>query len=203
MLLYGHEDSGHAYKVRLFLLMAQAAHEYQRIDLSQSRDERPSAFQAMSKFGEVPVLVDGEQVLCQSNAILMYLAQKTGQFGGAEGEWQAVVEWLCWETNRINFSLPNLRFAKRWVPQPEPVMAFLRQRALADLATLDAHLAQQAFLVPSGFSIADISCASYLHWADEAGLDLQPFPHVRRWLSDMGRLPLWQHPYPAQQAPRP
>ncbi len=180
--------------------MAQVAHEYQRIDLSQPRTERPAAFQAVSKFGEVPVLVTDDQVLCQSNAILMYLAQKTGQFSGAKGEWQAVVEWLCWESNRINFSLPNLRFSKRWVQQPEPVMAFLSQRAQADLSTLDAHLAHQAFLVPSGFSIADISCSGYLHWADEAGLSLQPFPHVRRWLSDISELPLWQHPYQAQQA---
>jgi glutathione S-transferase len=201
MLLYGHEDSGHAYKVRLFLLMAQVDHRYQRIDLSLPRAERPAAFQTASQFGEVPVLVDGGQVLCQSNAILMHLAQKTGLFAGAEGEWQRVVEWLCWETNRINFSLPNLRFARRWVPQPEPVITFLTQRALADLSTLNHHLANQAFLVPSGFSVADISCASYLHWIDEAGLDAQPFPHVRRWLSDMRQLPHWQHPYLAQQAP--
>ncbi|QCB44953.1 glutathione S-transferase family protein [Hydrogenophaga sp. PAMC20947] len=200
MLLYGHEDSGHAYKVRLFLLMAQVAHEYQRIDLSQPRAERPVAFQAVSKFGEVPVLMNGEQVLCQSNAILMHLAQKTGQFSGAEGEWQTIVEWLFWEPNRINFAVPNLRFAKRWAPQPEPVIDYLTQRALADLATLDRHLASQTYLLPSGFSIADISCASYLHWADEAGLDLQPFLHVRRWLSDMSQLPHWQHPYLAQQA---
>ncbi len=200
MLLYGHEDSGHAYKVRLFLLMAQQEHQYQRIDLSLPRAERPKPFQAVSQFGEVPVLVDGKQVLCQSNAILMYLAQKTGQFAGAEGEWQRILEWLSWETNRINFSLPNLRFAKRWAPQPEPVIAFLTQRALLDLATLDQHLADQAYLLPSGFTIADISCASYLHWVDETGLDIQPFSHVRRWLSDMCQLPLWQHPSTAQQA---
>jgi glutathione S-transferase len=201
MLLYGHQDSGHAYKVRLFLLMAQVDHQYQWIDLRLPRAERPVAFQAVSKFGEVPVLVDGEQVLCQSNAILMYLAQKTGQFGGAEGEWQAVVEWLCWEANRINVGVPNLRFAKRWVPQPAPVITYLTQRALADLSTLDRHLANQAFLLPSGFSIADISCASYLYWLDEAGLVAQPYPHVRRWLSDMSHLPHWQPPYLAQQAP--
>ncbi len=201
MLLYGHHDSGHAYKVRLLLLMAQVEHRYEWIDLSLPRDQRPAAFQAASRYGEVPVLVDGDRHLCQSNAILMHLAQKTGRCAGTPQEWQTVLEWLCWETNRINFGVPNLRFARRWVAQPPAVIDFLSNRAKADLHTLDKHLASHAFLLPSGFSIADISCSSYLYWLDEAGLDAQPYPHVRRWLSDISKLPHWQHPYQAQQAP--
>jgi glutathione S-transferase len=84
MLLYGSTDSGHSYKIRLFLLLTATKHHYQWIDLSLARQQRPAAFIAASPFGEVPILVDQGRVLCQSNAILSYLAQQSGQFTGGK-----------------------------------------------------------------------------------------------------------------------
>lgn len=118
MLLYGSTDSGHSYKVRSFLLLAGVPHTYRWIELATPRAERPPDFVAASKFGEVPVLVDDGRPLCQSNAILIHLAQKTDRFCGEAAEWQSVLEGLSWETNRIGFSVPNLRFALRWAKQP-------------------------------------------------------------------------------------
>jgi glutathione S-transferase len=201
MLLYGHHDSGHAFKVMSFLLMAQVEHRYEWIDISRPRLERPAAFVQASAYGEVPVLWDEGRAWCQSNAILIHLAQKTGQFCGHPDEWTRIMEWLFWEPNRINFSIPNLRFARRFAAQPQPVLDYLTQRAKTDLQTLDAHLAQQAFLLPSGCTIADLSCSSYLYWLDESGIDPTPYPHVLRWLRELSLLPYWQPAYQALQAP--
>lgn len=201
MLLYGHHDSGHAYKVRLFLLMAGVPHHYDWVDLNLPRHARSTEFQQASAYGEVPVLVDEGRAWCQSNAILIHLAQKTQRLCGEAGEWPRLMEWLFWEPNRINFSVPNLRFAHRYVPQPPEVLAYLAARAQADLTTLDAHLSEQGFLLPSGFTIADISCASYLFWAEEARIDLTPFPHVRRWLHDIRQQPGWLPAYQALKKP--
>ena len=200
MLLYGSTDSGHSYKVRLFLLLAGVPHRYEWVDLAMRREDRPENFRAASRFGEVPVLVDGDRVFCQSNAILMQLARETGRLAGAQGEWQDVVEWLSWEANRVGFSVPNLRFARRWAPQPPQVLAYLNNRAATDLATLDSFLAQRRFLVGSGPSIADLSCSAYLYWLDEAGLSLAPIPNVARWLDDLRALPSWRHPDEAMRA---
>jgi glutathione S-transferase len=201
VLLYGHHDSGHAYKVRLFLLMAGLPHHYEWVDLNLPRHARSTDFQQASAYGEVPVLVDEGRAWCQSNAILIHLAQKTQRLCGEAGEWPRLMEWLFWEPNRINFSVPNLRFAHRYVPQPPEVLAYLAARAQADLTTLDAHLSQQGFLLPSGFTIADISCASYLFWAEEARIDLTPFPHVRRWLDHIRQQPGWLPAYQALKKP--
>lgn len=200
MLLYGSTDSGHSFKVRSFLLQAGLPHEYRWIDLGLPRPERPADFVAASKFGEVPVLVDEGRALCQSNAILIHLAQKTGQFCGAPSEWPSVLEWLSWETNRIGFSVPNLRFALGWVAQPPDVLAYLRGRAIADLQTLDRLLSASAFLLPSGPTIADLSCSAYLFWLSQAGLSDAEYPNVRRWLQALRGLPRWTHP---DQALRP
>lgn len=174
--------------------MSGTSHKYQWIDLSTPRPERPSEFVATSKFGEVPVLIDQGHVLCQSNAILMHLAQRTKRFCGDAGEWQSVLEWLFWETNRIGFSVPNLRFSLLWAPQPPQVLAYLRSRAVADLHTLDRALSSTEFLLRSGPTIADISCSAYLFWLSQSGIPVAEFPSVQRWLSSLRALPGWVHP---------
>jgi glutathione S-transferase len=200
MLLYGCTDSGHSYKVRSFLLLTGTAHDYQWIDLSVARARRPPEFVAASKFGEVPVLVEDGVAMCQSNVILAHLARRGARFCGDGAAWHSVLEWLSWETNRIGFSVPNLRFALLWSAQPEPVMAYLRQRALADLATLEAALADTDFLLPCGPTIADISCSAYLFWLHQIGIEEDAFPNIQRWLNRLRALPGWLHPDAALQA---
>lgn len=180
--------------------MSDTAHQYRWIDLALPRSERPADFIAVSKFGEVPVLLDGDRTLCQSNAILIYLAQKTKKFCGTETEWQSVLEWLSWETNRIGFSVPNLRFALHWSAQAPDVLVYLRNRVVADLEALDATLACSSFLLPSGPSIADISCSAYLFWLSDIGIDEAQYPHLQKWLAAMRALPGWVHPDEAMKA---
>lgn len=199
MLLYGSTDSGHSFKVRSYLLIAGIAHDYRWIDLGLPRADRPADFVAASRFGEVPVLVDEGKALCQSNAILVHLATKTQRLAGRPQEWQSVLEWLAWEANRVGFSVPNLRFALRWAKQPPQVLAYLRSRAEADLRTLDDFLSSSEFLLPSGPTVADISCSAYVFWLPQAGLSDAGYPNVRRWLSALRGLPGWRHPDEALQ----
>lgn len=199
MLLYGNTDSGHSFKVRSLLLLANLPHRYRWIDLDAPRSERLGAFVAASKFGEVPVLIDEGRALCQSNALLIYLAQKFKVFCGQPSEWQSVMEWLSWEANRVGFSVSNLRFALGWVKQPPEVLSYLRSRAVADLNTLDGVLVSSEFLLPSGPTIADISCSGYLFWLDQAGLSEADFPNVQRWLLAIRQLPGWLPPEEALQ----
>ena len=194
MHLFGSTDSGHSYKVRSFLLLSGTSHTYQWIDLSITRADRPTAFSTASKFGEVPVLIDDGQALCQSNAILVYLAQQTRCFGGDNSEWQSVLEWLSWEANRIGFSIPNLRHSLLWVRQSPDVTAYLRKRAIADLDVLDSSLTSTEFLLPSGPTIADISCSAYLFWLSQLGIFEDEYPNIQRWLSAIRALPHWAHP---------
>lgn len=194
MKLFGSSDSGHSYKVRSFLLLSGTPHSYHWIDLGTPRAERPAEFVAASRFGEVPVLVDDGIALCQSNAILLHLAQKTTVLCGDSSEKQAVLEWLSWEANRIGFSVPNLRFALLWAAQPPDVITYLRKRAVADLHTLNSTLALTEFLLPSGPTIADISCSAYLFWLAQISIAEAEFPHIQRWLSSIRALPRWAHP---------
>ncbi len=202
MHLFGSTDSGHSFKVKSYLQLSGIAHGYEWIDLSTPRSSRPAHFQAASKFGEVPVLVDGGHTMCQSNAILLYLAGKTGKFTGSAQERQHVLEWLCWEANRIGFSVPNLRYAMRWAKQPPDVLRYSRSRAITDLSTLNASLGASEYLLPSGPTIADISCSAYLHWLEQTEVSISEYPNLERWLRSLRELPGWEHPNVALQAAR-
>ncbi|NJM83780.1 MAG: glutathione S-transferase family protein [Tabrizicola sp.] len=197
LILYGNRESGHSYKVRLMLALTHTPHEYRPVDIQLPRDRRPADFQQVSKYGEVPVLVDRGQAYVQSNAILLHLAQRTLKFHGRDAvDHDQVREWLFWEANRIGTSVPNLRFALRWVPDTRPeVLDWLRARAVADLDRMNGEFAAHKFLLADIPTVADISCCGYLFWADQAGLDLAPWPNVQRWLADISALPGWKAPY--------
>lgn len=197
LILYGNRESGHSYKVRLALTLMQAPHEYRPVDISLPREQRPVEFRRVSKFGEVPVLVDRGQVYVQSDAILLHLAQREHKLYGRDAlDHDQVREWLFWEANRIGLSVPNLRYALRWLPDTKKdVLDWLRQRALADLGRLNDEFSGRKFLLGDFPTVADVACCGYLYWLDQAGLDRDAWPNVSRWLSDISALPGWQHPY--------
>lgn len=197
LLLYGNHASGHSYKVRLFLTLADLPHRYVWIDLDLPRSDRPEEFRRASQFGEVPVLVRDGVAQAQSNAILLTLARATGRFGPPPGSsWEQLTTWLFWEANRIGFSMSNLRWLKRFEADPIPgAIAWVEARALADLERLDQELSRRPFLAGEVPSIADLSACAYVFLAPESGLDLARWPAVNAWLGRIRGLPRWQEQY--------
>jgi glutathione S-transferase len=197
LILYGNRESGHSYKVRLALTLMHVPHDYRRVDISLPREQRPAEFLAVSKFGEVPVLIDRSQVYVQSDAILLHLAQRELKLHGRDAvDHDQVREWLFWEANRIGISVPNLRFAMKFVPDTKPeVLDWLRARAYADLGRLNDEFSHRKFLLGDFATVADIACCGYLYWLDQAGLDRNRWPAVSRWLDDISALPGWKAPY--------
>jgi glutathione S-transferase len=192
--LFGNRLSGHSYKVRLALVLGDVSHEYRHVSLSLPRAEREADFRAASRWDEVPALVVDGEPMVQSNAILQWLAESEGVLAGQPGERQAIREWLSWEANRIGFSLPNLRYARKFAPLDPGAEAWLEARTRRDLDVLDAHLAKQDYLLPGGLTIADLSASAYLWLIDEAGLTLDAWPYVAAWLARIAAQPGWEHP---------
>lgn len=190
MKLYGSDQSGHSYKIRLFLTLAQIDHEYIWVDLAKARKDRPADFMAASKHGEVPVLIDGENIICQSNTILQHLADKFNLYNGN----YEVSEWLSWEANRIGFSLPNYRFARIWQKPPQEIMDYLLSRLKFDLKLLNKHLADKNYLVGDSLTIADLSNVAYMYWLDDVGIEVCDYPHLENWINHITALPHYQTP---------
>ena len=197
MKLYGHPDSGHALKVKFYLDWLDADYEYQWIDIFADPSTRPVEFLTASKFAEVPTLIDDGQRYIQSNAILVYLADKFGQFSDNEQR-QRCLEWLVWEANKIGMCLPQLR-AHEKLSSSYPSFTltsgardWLLARYQHDVNVLDRELAEQAFILGDILSIADFSLAGYLLLAEEAGVEVPA--NVVRWLGRLREQRGWQDP---------
>ncbi len=195
-LLYGHRQSGHSYKVRLALSLAQVPHRYEEIDIFTARDARPEPFRSLAKYGEVPLLLHDGRALMQSNAILCHLAEYLQAYGGeSSARMDRVREWLFWEANRIGFSLPHLRFGRKFAPTDYPAgtLEWMAQRFDVDIARLDLELSDgRRFILDDAPSVADFSLCRYMFWSEQAQLS---FPmHVSSWLERISTLPGWRHP---------
>jgi glutathione S-transferase len=195
-VFYGNRESGHSYKVKLALALLGIDHEYRHIDLRIDRPDRPADFRAVGRFGEVPVLVVEGNAVVQSNAILIHLMRSTARLTGDEGL-DRIVEWLFWEANRIGFSLPNLRLARRFGGNASPdVVDWLEQRVRIDLDRLDEEFGSgKPFLTGINVSIADLSCCGYLFWAEQAGIEVASWRNVEAWLGRISALDGWRAPY--------
>jgi glutathione S-transferase len=196
-LLYGNRESGHSYKVALFLSLAGLPFDYRPIDIHMPREQRAADFREAARYGEVPTLMIDGTAWVQSDAILLGLIERTGRFdGGTPVARQRVREWLFWEANRLGFSFPHIRFEHRFGTGMAPeVMAWLRTRCEADLATLDAALRDQPFLLGSSPTAADIACCGYLYWAEQGKVDLADYPAIAQWLARIAALPGYKPPY--------
>ena len=194
-VLYGHHLSGHSYKVALLLSLSQTEYEFRHVDISLPRAERSDDFQAVSQYGEVPVLIDDGHAINQSNAILLHIAEQTPNANLIGNDRISSLEWLFWEANRIGFSVSNLRLYLRFKHQPEAdEITFLQSRAQDDLERLQKELSNKPFLTGETYSIADVSCCGYLYWLAEAGLDISNWPNIQDWLNRISQLPGWFHP---------
>jgi len=194
-VLYGHYESGNVYKVALMLALCGQDFQFRQVDIFAGESRKPP-FLELNHFGEVPFLHHGARRLAQSAAILQYLAETQDRFGAVdEAQRWAITEWLFWENHRLLPGLALTRFLVRFTPDADPaVVAFSRKRAEAALGHLEGVLAQQPYLTGSLPTIADIGCAAYAWFIDQAGLDPARWPAVANWLTRLEALPGWQHP---------
>lgn len=196
--LYGFGESGNAYKVALMLQLTSTPWDLHFVDFFKGEARSP-AFLKLNEMGEVPVLVDGDEVLTQSGMILDHLAEKTGRFGGATAaETREVWRWILWDNHKLSTQIGTARFLANFLPEdkrPAGVVPFLQGRLKAAYKVLDAHLAGRDWIVGSGPTIADFSCCSYLYYPEPFGFDRAEWPNINRWLDRIAALPGWAHPY--------
>jgi glutathione S-transferase len=204
-ILYCHPDSGFSYKVALALSLLGIEFEQRHIAIWKPREERSQEFRAVSAHGEVPVVLIDGHILCQSNAILDYLARREHRFDGRNQAEQLLVrEWLSWEANRISLNVSHARFGRRWGHYHPEVLAWYDRRSRADLDRMQQRFALSPFVAGEIPTIADIACCGYLFftgeidegksWAAAAGIDLARWPHVNDWLHRMAALPGFRAP---------
>jgi glutathione S-transferase len=187
--LYYTPLSGHCHRVQLFAGLIGADIELIPVDLA-SGEHRSAAFLKLNPFGQVPVLVDGDVVISDSNAILVYLATvmgKTEWLPTAAGELAAVQKWLSVAAGEIMYGPCAARLITVFGAafNAEEVIA----RSHRVLKLIDAQLAGQTWIALDHVSLADVALYSYIARAPEGGVDLSDYANVHAWLARIEALP--------------
>lgn len=197
MKLYSYEESGNSYKVRLLLALLGREVEIVNVDLMQDEQHQPP-YLAINPRGEVPALVDGDLVLRDSAAILVYLAGRDGGgwWSGVPAEQAAITEWLAFAASWVQYGVFTARAlvafgipANGLPPDMHQGLDAARIRGRRSLEILDAHLAERAWLACSRPTIADIAVFPYIALAPMGGIALTPYPAVLAWIARIRALP--------------
>jgi glutathione S-transferase len=212
--LHAFAQSGNTYKVALLLQALRqpwTAIHLPFEDFAKGVQRSDAWRQDVNPMGEIPVLEVGDKKLTQSAAIMLFLSNQHGAYGGqTEDERQEVLRWMFFDNHKFTSYLATLRFLKSFggtAPDPA-VMKFLAGRVDGAFGIVEKHLSNREYIVGSQPSIADMSLCGYLYYpADESGYDIgKSYPAMARWLDRLKQLPGWKPPYemlPGQQiAPR-
>jgi GST-like protein len=185
--------------------------DYNVIPINIGKDEQFSPeFLAVSPNNKIPAIRDHDTglALMESGAILMYLAEKTGQFWPQdfEGKWRTV-EWLMWQMGGPG---PFLGQVHHFVKFNPGVSEYAEQRYLTEgkrlYGVLDRRLADREF-VADVYTIADMAIFPWIARFDYQTIDLDDYPNVKRWYLTIAERPAVKRGYavpnPESEVPMP
>lgn len=186
--LYGTPLSGHVHRVALLLRMLDLPYEFIEAGAEVRQSEQ---FRRLNPFGQIPVLVDGAQVLADSNAILVYLVKcyAPGSHWLPESPFAAaqVQEWLSKAAGEVRYGPASSRLIAQF-SAPEDYQSALAVAARF-LPQMEQHLTDREFLATDNATVADLACYSYVAVAPEGGIALTPYPAIQRWVALIAALP--------------
>lgn len=189
MKLYDLELSGNCYKVRLFAALARLPLEIVAVDFLGGEHKRPPLID-LNPWGEIPILEDGDVVLRDSHAILVYLAARYGDDNwlprdpAGMGE---VMQWLSTSANEIQNGPGAARLVDKFGYAIDKADTLKRSARILPL--IDQHLAGRRWLALERPTIADCAVMPYVALAPEGGVSLQPYSHIRQWIGRLKELP--------------
>lgn len=187
--LYRMGLSGHCHRVELMMSLLGLACDAVDVNLLRHEHKTPE-FLALNPLGQVPVIEDGDVLLADSNAILVYLVRT---YSPESAWWPAapvaaaqVQRWFSLAASLLAAGPATARFAGL-IGQPiDPHSQALGHRLFA---VMEATLANRSWLVGDAPSVADIALYSYSAQAEIGGIALADYPQLRAWLARVEALP--------------
>ena len=185
--LYGTPRSGNAHKVRMALTFLDLPWDERLTDAAARQSD---VFAAITPMRQIPVYVEGDLRLRDSQAILTYLAarHRPGDWDGRTPEERSEIAlWLSHAANEIANGPATLRLARQFgaaiaEDQAQAVTARF-------LPVIEAHLSGHRWLAGDRLTIADLAASPYLALAGEADIDLADWPAIGEWTGRIAALP--------------
>ena len=204
MKLFYHPFSANSRRALLAAAHLGIELELVKVDLPKGQHRTPGFLQ-INPNGRVPVLDDEGFMLWESRAIMEYLADKTpGQtLYPQEPRARAEVNrWLFWDAAHFSPGVGILLYEnliKGLIGEGRPDSGEVRrgEALVARFApVLDAHLAFRTWLANDRVSLADLSLAAALAFAQQAAVPIADYPNIKTWLARVQALDAWQKTQP-------
>ncbi len=186
MKLYDYILSPSCYKVRLMAALTGLSLDIRPVDFHPGGEHRKAELLALNPAGSIPILEDGDLLLTESSAMLVYLAGKAAPewLGDGTAEQSArLQQWLSF-SHRLTANLGGARLHEMLLRPGD--IALLQAQGVAALRELEAGLVEQGlrgmpFLASDRPTVADIACFPYVALAPDGGVSVDPYPAIRRW----------------------
>lgn len=193
MLKFYYSGAPNPMKVALFLEESGLAYEPMPVDTRKGDQHKPD-YLAINPNAKVPALVDGDATVFDSNAILLYLGEKTGKFmpantPKARGE---LFSWMMFVASGVGpFSGQSVHF-RHYAPEklPYAVNRYMFE-AMRHFGILEAHLAKRRYMLGDTYTIVDMAVWGWArliptvigeeHWAK--------FPNLKRLVDEISARP--------------
>jgi len=192
MLKFYFNGSPNPTKVALFLEEAELKYEAIPVDTRKGEQFTP-AYQAINPNGKVPAIVDGDVTVFDSNAILLYLAEKTGKFipanPGVRGE---LLSWLMFVATGVGpFSGQAVHFRHHATEKVAYAHTRYQYEANRHYGILNDRLATNGYMVGGSYTIVDMDVWG---WARMVPFILgeqawAKFPHLKRLVDEISARP--------------
>ena len=189
------DPSPNGYKISIMLEEVGLPYTVIPVDIGKG-DQFTPEFLKLSPNNKMPAIVDHDgpggrdYPLFESGAILMYLAEKTGQLmPSGVSERYRVVEWLMFQMGGVGPMLGQTHHFRAYAPEPIPYAIDRYTREAGRVyGVLDRRLGEVEYLA-GDYSIADIATFPWLRSHERQGQKLEDFPNVKRWFEAINARP--------------
>lgn len=185
--------------IKVLIALEEMGLSYDLLPVNVRKSEQKGeAFLALNPNGKVPVLVDdrsGERlVLTESAAILVHLAETTGQFLPEDRSSRArVFEQLFFHASSLSPAFGNAGFFKRSSPEPQLIAeARFSGEAARITGLLETMLGKRRFMAGDDFTIADIAHFCWMWRRQFPDISFDGRPNLARWYDDVAARPAVQ-----------
>lgn len=189
------------FKITIALHEMGLPYDLKLINIGKGEQFAPE-FLKFSPNNRMPAIIDpegpdGQPIsVFESGAILLYLARKTGQFGGKTAREQvAVEEWLMWQMGGVGPMAGQAHHFLKYAPSMEPPndLPYAKNRYRAEVGrlygVLNKRLADNAYVAGENFTIADMAIFPWTRGWEGQQQTLDDKPHMKRWMDAINARP--------------
>ena len=186
-------------KISIMLEEIGMPYRVHAVDIARNEQFLPE-FLAIAPNNKIPAIVhetDGRRIaLMESGAILIYLADVSGQLLPTDARRYEVLQWLMWQMAGFGPMLGQAHHFLRYAPGKSE---YAEQRFIDEVrrlyGVLDAQLARHAFVAGDDYTIADIAIWPWASRHEWHRVDLTAYPNVLRWYRTVAARPAVQRGY--------